>query len=856
MQYPGFFDDQIFLYLLCVFVVLITYANLYNRADYLNQPSNIQSLNIPLRASTTYFRYLLGLICYLTCILALFNLLYLIPNFINSLYQILPNSHGNSGYLVESANLSADIRIIASSLMLLVTPNVPMFSRYNQIVLRKCHFQIALIPMQLQAFAHQLDVFSGEFNQEHVVAVIHDARANGIDLREEDFSAPADSIYFLSAKMSYLYYVIQDMKKFRNYSRYMQNQWDTFREIEHEFIKNQRRIADSREILDIVIDDMDNRSKKLFESYKYRVREESDKLDVFSKKLTRLLCSMLLYCHRLEKDRDLVIRNIWINWKTDNKTIQNKTVVFKKCIKFLNGGQNRVKQEGGTNLFLSDAPGRLKSFTPITVMVSENVLTGEHINTIVERAKKISESEKEKAGIMIYKVAPDTRIRMRIAEARLTDHVHIIPIPYANIELASGDSDAYDGILLEFAERYMPGANLFDDRNAIGDTMSFFGRTDLLLKLFEDLVRLQSIGLFGLRKSGKTSIILQLAYFAKEHPVVHIDLQRYEGHKFFGAEVFSDIIYRLNKIVSERDLSIQTLLTVNEEKSASHYTQEFTQKFNILSDRLKEMGYELPVLCFFDEMERVIPQATDSSDKALDFNTLFGTLRGLSQNERKLAIMVVDLHADCNRINHWPQERVSTNPIYSFFKETYVTPFNLEDTCRMIEDIGKLMGRNFDEQTKKMIHQESGGIPFLSRQLASTLYQKIEPSNGIHIIWTEAKRIIDKSAKYSSIIRDYFKQSVWGDLEKRNRLAEMAILRVLAVNAKLEQYLSETTITSKLNNRFTQSQILEGLTWLESNGLTKSKMQDGEDHYSIHPFLFTKWLLSHMTQKERVKWQI
>ncbi|MFP4120313.1 hypothetical protein [Coleofasciculus sp.] len=43
----------------------------------------------------------------------------------------------------------------------------------------------------------------------------------------------------------------------------------------------------------------------------------------------------------------------------------------------------------------------------------------------------------------------------------------------------------------------------------------------------------------------------------------------------------------------------------------------------------------------------------------------------------------------------------------------------------MLTDIGELMGVTFDQATQIAIHRESGGHPFIARQLASLLCKKV-----------------------------------------------------------------------------------------------------------------------------------
>jgi len=83
----------------------------------------------------------------------------------------------------------------------------------------------------------------------------------------------------------------------------------------------------------------------------------------------------------------------------------------------------------------------------------------------------------------------------------------------------------------------------------------------------------------------------------------------------------------------------------------------------------------------------------------LEFNAFFGTLRSICQSERRLAVVVTDVHPDCNRINVWSQRGAETNPVFNFFREVFLGPFSEEDTRLMLSDIARLMGKSFDDET-------------------------------------------------------------------------------------------------------------------------------------------------------------
>jgi hypothetical protein len=516
--------------------------------------------------------------------------------------------------------------------------------------------------------------------------------------------------------------------------------------------------------------------------------------------------------------------------------------------------------DGATGFYIKAIPGHLHDYVPLPILFAENP-TDKDVKQLIEESKKLKRIYSNKASILVYKHPPDALFRNHMARVRMQDRFVIIPIPLAAIEQSLLDKkNSCYSILVEYAEQYLPGADLFDDRNAIGDSMSFFGRGNLLDKLEKDLLNCQGIGLFGLRKSGKTSLLLQLGFALREHPVIHIDLQLFGSKVRFGAALFNQIIIQLTKLIQVSSLTQgdkdKTSLNYQEFSSdlpVSELTTIFVQKFEELSQVLYEKGFIFPIICLMDEIERIFPFPTDNKEKVEEFNAAMGTLRALSQKKRMLGLLVADVHADCTKINQWSQEGVPSNPVYNFFKENFVPPFVEADTTIMLTDIGQLMGISFDDETLLEIHRKSGGHPFVARQLASLLYTKLVVGKTSEVRFSDAKRYLAKPFIYSRVLNDYFAQNIWADLEKRGFREAMDALRIFACNENLKAGIPERDLLGKLSKKFTMNKCIDALLWLESAGLIKRHELQGESYQIIVP-LMSQWIRMQMKEEEIEQW--
>jgi len=270
----------------------------------------------------------------------------------------------------------------------------------------------------------------------------------------------------------------------------------------------------------------------------------------------------------------------------------------------------------GSFLAVHRIKGRLHEFAPMHVAVVRDAPTEDAIAALVRKGGS--------AGILIYGQPPDELARLSIAAARMRDNVSIIPISLAEIERAIAESSSA-GVLASYADRYLPDANLYDDRNAISDALTFFGRTAVLSRLQTDLTNLQGVGLFGLRKSGKTSTILQLDLALRGYPIVRVYLQSHGEKTHFGRDLLQEILDKLIARARSRiEIAAELASRLPEAAAASDVALDFQRRMTSLSALLKNAAFGLPIICCLDEMERIVPTQSDPRERVQEFNAVFG----------------------------------------------------------------------------------------------------------------------------------------------------------------------------------------------------------------------------------------
>jgi hypothetical protein len=477
---------------------------------------------------------------------------------------------------------------------------------------------------------------------------------------------------------------------------------------------------------------------------------------------------------------------------------------------------------------ISEATGMLKPYLPVPILLAESAPTEADVVELSTPA-----SGPGSAGILLYRDTPSPLVRLRITEARLKYDFRIVPIPLTNVLDWLRSPPACIGILQEYLGRYLGKTDLFADSNAISDAISFFGRSSELATLQTELRNHQSVGLFGLRKAGKTSILFQLELALRQNPVIKIDLQMFDSRSEYCERLFSRIVVGLEQLAARSTDPVGVRFGDDPGMDA----ERFAERVLRVAPDLERAGFRMPIVLLLDEVERVLPSPSDPAEVARRFNRLFGALRVLCQQHRVLSLVATDVQPACNRTNYWVQPGATTNPVWNFFKELYLGPFSRDETVVMIDMIGSFMGRRLNSAIGERIHAYGGGQPYVSRLLASLVCKRIpeeEPPDG------KVKDVLRDALKHSSALRNYLDMSVWRPMRRLPTSAATELVRKLA---KAGGRMAAGEAIQSLKG-FSLGDALDAVQWLEDVGLVATSAERENEYLSIEAPVLRDWVLN------------
>lgn len=359
----------------------------------------------------------------------------------------------------------------------------------------------------------------------------------------------------------------------------------------------------------------------------------------------------------------------------------------------------------------------------------------------------------EVCSVMISK---DKEINSIIRDLFKSNRESQIVVPFSYEELSN--SKRNNNCFLNKFREFFYTRDLFEFESAIQKELYFFGRKSVVHELVNRHLSNENSGLFGLRKSGKTSIIFAIERVLKVKKSASVFINCENIYKKRWNEALYYIIYRL---ASKYGVKIK-----NTEES---YTESKVDELFVsdLKSIYSEIGKK-NILIIFDEIEQITFKIGVNKNwrKEKDFIHFWHSLRNAFQETKTVFTYLIagtnpmpveEQWIDCQEGDDLETHQ---NPIYLQVPFQYIQPFDVQDTKEMINKLGNYLGLSFDDIVCANITQDYGGHPFLIRHVCSIIHKLPEtqsrPLVVNRIIYNIAKPIfeIKQGEIYTQLILD------------------------------------------------------------------------------------------------------
>ena len=288
--------------------------------------------------------------------------------------------------------------------------------------------------------------------------------------------------------------------------------------------------------------------------------------------------------------------------------------------------------------------------------------------------------------------------------------------------------------------------DLFSMSSPLRGDLYFYGRAGLINEICSKLMSGENFGLFGLRRSGKTSIVngISRAIKIRSGASIIIDCQSPAVHQ----RRWNELLEHIAKSVKEATGS-----TVQLTKTHKYSEKDAADSFLRDMRAIKKNSRVEFLALLFDEVERISFGTASSShwNEDRDFLHFWQAIRsGFQSASSPFSFLIVGTNPSA-------VEKVkifeSDNPLYGNVEKRFIPMFTSPQVNEMVDDLGAIMGVHIDDECKSRLHTDFGGHPFLTRYACSYISQAVQErpvevdrtvyALGVNKFKTEANSYVD-----------------------------------------------------------------------------------------------------------------
>ena len=347
-------------------------------------------------------------------------------------------------------------------------------------------------------------------------------------------------------------------------------------------------------------------------------------------------------------------------------------------------------------------------------------------------------------------VCHDDTVEAKLSSVLKDSNVNQIVIPFTYRELLS--KSANKELIQERFRKYLFDTDLFSVSAPIQNDVFFFGRRDYVHDIVSKCKNCAHSGVFGLRRSGKTSLLyaVQRLLEQQNYPTVFIPC---EGLSTLNWQI------ALCKVVLDiyKAFNLDASGICEEDYKKEQTTIYFEEDLNYCLEKCN-----VPLTLMFDEIEAItfgITQGEQSDDIWVDgtnFINFWNAIKAYySKHPNRICVLVAGTNPMINEVPTIGSSK-TPNPMFRQLSESnqgaYLQAFSTDDTKNMVNTLGGYMGITFDDHTIGRLTSDCGGHPYLTRILCSHINKYVKKS-------IQKRPIVITKAIYDKALPDFEKSN-------------------------------------------------------------------------------------------------
>jgi len=358
----------------------------------------------------------------------------------------------------------------------------------------------------------------------------------------------------------------------------------------------------------------------------------------------------------------------------------------------------------------------------------------------------------------------------------------IIPIEHKILKYTYSIKKKFRSIL----NQWLFKRDLYQDHFPVSGRY-FFGRENQLKSLFASVDEGHHVGIFGLRKAGKTSFLWRVRDRSDTDIVAYVDLLEIPAavkncdyvYWLLGNEFAKDIKNKYPEIAKYLNFDMFGIYDKIDTLMDKPISLLFDSDIKTLRRAITKQNLDSSpkIIILLDEIERLLPSSSSLKpfEGYIDF---FSYWRGQAQHHRDIVTVITGANPAITEQSQW--EKID-NPVYQFYKEEFIPPMNYHECSTMLNELGAGMGVSYTPRVLKRIYELTGGHPFIARRFCSRLCQR-NLKRPLRVNSQIVENTIPSFMRYDSKLFEEILDRLARDFPE-----ELEIIELMAKRGKLEE---------------------------------------------------------------------
>ena len=245
------------------------------------------------------------------------------------------------------------------------------------------------------------------------------------------------------------------------------------------------------------------------------------------------------------------------------------------------------------------------------------------------------------------------------------------------------------------------------------------------------------MGIFGLRKTGKTSLLHEIirSHDSERGREGSSSVLVYQDLEYLPSlvedpipDLIQDLAENIRRRLKERGLRTKELADLPNPASPSDFRRA-------LDSLLEKLDGAAKIVLLLDEIEYLCPPnpGPDTSSEGFQrVRQLLGGLRKLVQERDNFGFVIAGL---ANSVVESSHLYGAPNPLFSYARPMYLRPFSRDEAEGLLNTVGKRVSLHWSSEAVDLAYDLSGGHALLLRDLASAVLndQKDARSNIVQV---------------------------------------------------------------------------------------------------------------------------